>query len=299
MDINSTNATTEQVSSGSKGSAAKARRRRKVRKAFAGALALLFALTGAGFLANALTPDAQNAVAEQSAEDLAKQGKEIYEVACITCHGANLQGVKDRGPSLIGVGEGSVYFQVHSGRMPMLRNEAQAGRKPPRYSEQQALALAAYVNANGGGPGIVRDANGEIAMESLRGANNKDGKIDPADVARGSDLFRLNCASCHNFTGKGGALSSGKYAPPLAPANEQEIYQAMLTGPQNMPKFSDRQLTADEKKDIIAYIKSAEESPNPGGWGLGGIGPVTEGMVMWFIGIVVLVAFAMWIGSRS
>ena len=189
MDINSTNATTEQVSSGSKGSAAKARRRRKVRKAFAGALALLFALTGAGFLANALTPDAQNAVAEQSAEDLAQQGKEIYEVACITCHGANLQGVKDRGPSLIGVGEGAVYFQVHSGRMPMLRNEAQAGRKPPRYSEQQALALAAYVNANGGGPGIVRDANGEIAMESLRGSNNKEGKIDPADVARGSDLF--------------------------------------------------------------------------------------------------------------
>ncbi|MEO5311149.1 cytochrome c [Corynebacterium sp. c24Ua_83] len=299
MDINSTNATTEQVSSGSKGSAAKARRRRKVRKAFAGALALLFALTGAGFLANALTPDAQNAVAEQSTEDLAQQGKEIYEVACITCHGANLQGVKDRGPSLIGVGEGAVYFQVHSGRMPMLRNEAQAKRKPPRYSEQQALALAAYVNANGGGPGIVRDANGEIAMESLRGANNKDGKIDPADVARGSDLFRLNCASCHNFTGKGGALSSGKYAPPLAPANEQELYQAMLTGPQNMPKFSDRQLTADEKKDIIAYIKSAKETPNPGGFGLGGIGPVTEGMVMWFIGIVVLVAFAMWIGSRS
>lgn len=299
MDINSTNATTEQVSSGSKGSAAKARRRRKVRKAFAGALTLLFALTGAGFLANALTPDAQNAVAEQSTEDLAQQGKEIYEVACITCHGANLQGVKDRGPSLIGVGEGAVYFQVHSGRMPMLRNEAQAKRKPPRYSEQQALALAAYVNANGGGPGIVRDANGEIAMESLRGANNKDGKIDPADVARGSDLFRLNCASCHNFTGKGGALSSGKYAPPLAPANEQELYQAMLTGPQNMPKFSDRQLTADEKKDIIAYIKSAKETPNPGGFGLGGIGPVTEGMVMWFIGIVVLVAFAMWIGSRS
>ena len=147
MDINSTNATTEQSSVGSKGSAAKARRRRKVRKAFAGALALLFALTGAGFLANALTPDAQNAVAEQSSEELAKQGKELYEVACITCHGGNLQGVKDRGPSLIGVGEGAVYFQVHSGRMPMLRNEAQTSRKNPRYSEQQALALAAYVNA--------------------------------------------------------------------------------------------------------------------------------------------------------
>lgn len=265
----------------------------------AGALALTFALMGAGFAANALTPDANTAVAENNGSELVAQGKELYEVACITCHGANLQGVKDRGPSLVGVGEGSVYFQVHSGRMPMLRNEAQAKRKPPRYSEQQTLALAAYVAANGGGPGIVRNADGSIAMESLRGANYKDGEINPADVARGSDLFRLNCASCHNFTGRGGALSSGKFAPDLDPANEQEIYQAMLTGPQNMPKFSDRQLSADEKKDIIAFIKSSKETPSPGGYGLGGIGPVTEGMVMWFVGIIVMMAFAMWIGSRS
>ena len=73
----------------------------------------------------------------------------------------------------------------------------------------------------------------------------------------------------------------------------------MLTGPQNMPKFSDRQLTADEKKDIIAFIKSSKETPNPGGFGLGGIGPVTEGMFMWFVGILVMIAFAMWIGSRQ
>ena len=109
----------------------------------------------------------------------------------------------------------------------------------------------------------------------------------------------MNCASCHNFTGKGGALSSGKFAPPLAPANEQEIYQAMLTGPQNMPKFSDRQLTADEKKDIIAYLKSAKETPSPAGWDLGGLGPVAEGLAMWIIGISALCAAAMWIGSRS
>ena len=91
--------------------------------------------------------------------------------------------------------------------------------------------------ANGGGPEIVYDEDGSIAMESLRG-KHYDGQIDPADIARGADLFRLNCASCHNFTGRGGALSSGKYAPYLDPANEQEIYQAMLTGPQNMPKCS-------------------------------------------------------------
>ena len=154
------------------------------------------------------------------------------------------------------------------------------------------------MNANGGGPEIVRNEDGTIAMESLRG-KNYDGEVDPADIARGSDLFRLNCASCHNFTGRGGALSSGKYAPYLDPANEQEIYQAMLTGPQNMPKFSDRLLSAGEKKDIIAFIKAAKETPNPGGYGLGGIGPVTEGMIMWLVGIVVLIAAALWIGSRS
>ncbi|QFQ02120.1 Menaquinol-cytochrome c reductase cytochrome c subunit [Corynebacterium urogenitale] len=299
MDTTSTNATSEGVTTSAPRKAGALRRRRKMRKAFAGALAMVVALTGAGFIANALTPDAQTAVAEQDATAMVDEGKQIYEVACITCHGANLQGVKDRGPSLVGVGEGAVYFQVHSGRMPMLRNEAQASRKTPRYSENQALALAAYVNANGGGPGIVRNEDGSIAMESLRGSNNENGKINPADVARGSDLFRLNCASCHNFTGRGGALSGGKYAPVLDPANEQEIYQAMLTGPQNMPKFSDRQLTADEKKDIIAFIKSSKETPNPGGFGLGGIGPVTEGMFMWFVGILVMIAFAMWIGSRQ
>ena len=277
----------------------KRRTRRKLRRTMAGALALVLGLTGAGLVAQAFTPDQQTATAEMDAEQMITQGQEIYEVACITCHGANLQGVQDRGPSLVGVGEGSVYFQVHSGRMPMKRNEAQADRKDPRFNEAQTLALAAYVNANGGGPGIVKDDDGNIAMESLRGSHNEDGAIDPKDVARGSDLFRLNCASCHNFTGKGGALSGGKHAPPLDEANGQEIYQAMLTGPQNMPKFSDRQLSADEKEDIIAYIKSAEETPNPGGYGLGGIGPVTEGMLMWIAGIVVLIGAAMWIGTRS
>lgn len=279
-------------------SAKKVKSRRKVRRTVAGAVALTIGLTSAGLLADALTPDAQVATANSDTQALIQEGKDLYDVACITCHGVNLQGVKGRGPSLIGVGEGAVYFQVHSGRMPMLRNEAQAARKTPRYSEHQTLALAAYVNANGGGPGIVKNEDGSIAMESLRG-QNYNGNIDPADVARGADLFRLNCASCHNFTGRGGALSSGKYAPYLDPANEQEIYQAMLTGPQNMPKFSDRQLSADEKKDIIAYIKSAKETPNPGGYGLGGIGPVTEGLLMWLVGISVLVAAALWIGSRS
>ncbi|MCT1451523.1 MULTISPECIES: c-type cytochrome [unclassified Corynebacterium] len=276
----------------------KARNRRRMRRSAAGALALGIGLSGAGLLATALTPDAQVATAQRDDQALIQEGKDLYEQACITCHGANLQGVKDRGPSLIGTGEGAVYFQVNSGRMPMMSNDAQAERKKPRYSEAQTLAMAAYVAANGGGPELVYNEDGSIAMEELRG-KNYDGDIQAGDVARGSELFRLNCASCHNFTGRGGALSSGKYAPYLDPANEQEIYQAMLTGPQNMPKFSDRQLTADEKRDIIAFIKSSKETPSPAGWALGGIGPVAEGLAMWIIGVTLVGAAAMWIGSRS
>lgn len=276
----------------------KKRRARKTQRTLAGAAALTLGLSGAGLLASALTPNAQVATAQRDDQALVQEGKEIYDVACITCHGANLQGVADRGPSLIGTGEGAVYFQVNSGRMPMMSNDAQAERKRPRYTENQALALAAYVAANGGGPEIVYNDKGEVAKEELRG-KNYDGQIQAEDVARGGELFRLNCASCHNFTGRGGSLSSGKYAPHLDPANEQEIYQAMLTGPQNMPKFSDRQLSADEKKDIIAFIKSTKETPSPGGWSLGGLGPVSEGMAMWMIGISLVAAVAMWIGSRS
>ncbi len=252
-------------------------------------MVLMMGLVGAGFLAAALTPTPQVATASDDSAALIREGKQLYDTSCITCHGANLQGVEDRGPSLIGVGEAAVYFQVSSGRMPAARNEAQALRKPAKFDANQTDAIGAFVQANGGGPTVVRDANGEVASTSLRGD----------DVARGSELFRLNCASCHNFTGKGGALSSGKFAPPLEPASEQQIYQAMVTGPQNMPKFSDRQLSPDEKHDIIAYVKSSSEAKNPGGYGLGGFGTGPEGLAMWVIGIAAVVGAALWIGARS
>jgi ubiquinol-cytochrome c reductase cytochrome c subunit len=250
---------------------------------------LLIGLTVAGGLAATLTPTPQVAVADESQSALLRTGKQLFETSCVTCHGANLQGVPDRGPSLIGVGEAAVYFQVSTGRMPAMRGEAQAMRKPPIFDDTQIDALGAWVQANGGGPTVPRDDNGHIAQASLVGP----------DAARGGDLFRLNCSSCHNFTGKGGALSSGKYAPELEPAQPAQIYTAMLTGPQNMPKFSDRQLSPEEKKDIVAYVRMATTAPDPGGYGLGGLGPSSEGMAMWIIGIVAVVAAALWIGARA
>ena len=262
---------------------------RRFRRRLTAAVLLVFGLGMAGVLAATLTPTPQVAVADQSQSALLRTGQQLYETACITCHGANLQGVDGRGPSLIGAGEAAVYFQVGSGRMPMMRNEAQAMRKPPAFDEPQVDAIGAYVQSMGAGPVVPRDANGQIANQSLIGN----------DVARGGDLFRLNCASCHNFTGRGGALSSGKYAPSLDLATPAQIYTAMLTGPQNMPKFSERQLGPEEKADIIAYVRSSSETLNPGGYGLGGFGPAPEGIAIFVIGIVAAIAAALWIGARS
>ncbi|GAA5159600.1 MULTISPECIES: cytochrome bc1 complex diheme cytochrome c subunit [Amycolatopsis] len=260
------------------------RARTKLRRRIAGLLALGVALIGAGAVYAVFVPKAQTAQAQEDPAQL-RLGQQVYNNTCITCHGANLQGVQDRGPSLIGVGDAAVYFQTSSGRMPMVRQEAQAERKPPKLSPEEIDAVGAYIQANGGGP--ERPAETGAA---LRGP----------DPARGSELFRLNCASCHNFTGRGGALSAGKYAPNLDPATEDQIYTAMLTGPQNMPKFSDRELTPDEKKDIIAYVKSVSDGQNsPGGNPLGGFGPASEAVIAWVVGIGALIGVTLWIGSRA
>lgn len=263
--------------------------RRRLRRRVSGALLLLTGLLVAGGIAATLTPKPQVAQADESQLSLLRTGKQLFETSCVTCHGANLQGVPDRGPSLIGTGEAATYFQVGTGRMPLMLAGAEAPRKPPKFDEHQIDAIGAYVQANGGGPVVPRDANGAIADSSLIGNN----------LARGGDLFRLNCASCHNFTGRGGALSSGKYAPALDQAKPAQIYTAMLTGPGNMPKFADRQLNPDQKKDIIAYVRHASETPDPGGYGLGGFGPAPEGMAAWIIGMVAVIGAAMWVGSRA
>jgi ubiquinol-cytochrome c reductase cytochrome c subunit len=263
--------------------------RRRLRRRLSASMLLLIGLLFAGGLAATLTPKPQVAQADESQLALLRTGGQLFQTSCVTCHGANLQGVPDRGPSLIGVGDAAVYFQVSTGRMPAMRGEAQAPQKAPIFDEHQIDALGAFVQANGGGPTVPRDANGAVAQDSLLGN----------DVARGGDLFRLNCASCHNFTGKGGALSSGKYAPDLADAKPAQIFTAMLTGPQNMPKFSDRQLSPEQKRDIVAYVREASETPDPGGYGLGGFGPAPEGMAAWIIGMVAVIGVSMWIGSRA
>jgi quinol---cytochrome-c reductase cytochrome c subunit len=210
------------------------------------------------------------------------RGKQLFTVTCADCHGMNAEGTA-RGPSLIGVGAAAVYFQVSTGRMPAKEAGAQVPQKPAVLGDAQTRAIAAYIQSLGGGPEIPSAA-----------------QVNPvgADAGLGQEIFVAECAQCHNFTGAGGALTYGKYAPALTTATPTQIYTAMLTGPQSMPVFSDSTITPSEKRDIIKYITQTRSEPNPGGFSLGRVGPVTEGLVGWLGGIGILIFAAMWITAK-
>jgi ubiquinol-cytochrome c reductase cytochrome c subunit len=119
------------------------------------------------------------------------------------------------------------------------------------------------------------------------------------NTAEGGELFRNNCAMCHNFAGQGGALSQGKYAPTVMGVEPKHIYEVMITGPQSMPVFSDTIITPEEKLSIIKWIKAAENEPNLGGAALGRVGPVTEGLLVWTFGLGLLIGIAVWLTAKA
>ncbi|MEU6488107.1 c-type cytochrome [Streptomyces sp. NPDC046887] len=255
------------------------------RHPLAAVVVLLLALAATGGLYAAFAP-ASKAQADESAQSLAiEEGKKLYSVGCASCHGTGGQGTTD-GPSLVGVGSAAVDFQVATGRMPAQQPGAQVPKKPVIYDQAQIDQLAAYVASLGPGP-----------VTPTEKQYNPEG----ADIARGGDLWRTNCAQCHNFTGEGGALTKGKYAPSLEDSTPKQIYEAMQTGPQNMPSFPDTTMPEKEKKDIIAYVKSVngDETPTPGGFALGGLGPVSEGLFGWIFGLGALIAVAIWVAAHT
>lgn len=258
------------------------RRRSGLARKLTSAAVLVGALAAVGGGYALLAPSSGAADTALSAQDVEK-GRQLFETSCITCHGANLQGVQGRGPSLIGVGSASAYFQVSTGRMPATGQGANNLRKTAAYNEQETLQIAAYVQSVGGGP--------QVPTGDLKG--------DPKNISQGGELFRLNCASCHNFAGKGAPLSAGKIAPSLNQASDAQIYTAMLSGPENMPVFSDNQITPEQKKAIIDYIQNLKASKDPGGAGLDRIGPVSEGLLIWTVGLGVLMVAILWIGRKS
>jgi len=250
----------------------------------AGPFLLLFALltVGATFSVASATTSAETTAADRSVQ--IEEGRQIFLKGCSSCHGLNAEGAQIA-PSLIGVGAASVDFQVGTGRMPMADMSTQAMRKDPIYDAEETAALAAYVATLAPGPAIP-------AESSLN--YERDGS-----TAEGGELFRNNCAMCHNFAGQGGALSQGKYAPTLMGVEPKHIYEAMVTGPQSMPVFSDKTITPEEKLSIIKWIKAAENEPNLGGASLGRVGPVTEGLLGWVLGLGMLIGVAVWLAMKA
>lgn len=236
-------------------------------------------VTGAAYAA--VSPGTAEAAQADSADIAA--GQQLFAANCATCHGMNAEG-RDNAPSLIGVGAAAVDFQVGTGRMPMAGSGPQVPRGTPQFTQAQIAQLAAYVAGLSPGPAIP-DAS----------------TVDPSrgDPARGALIFRTNCAMCHNFAGRGGALTRGKYAPNLTGVSPQHAYEAMLTGPGSMPVFNDQTVDPQSKRDILAFLQSSESSPSPGGLSLGSIGPVSEGLLAWVVGLTLTVGAAVWLGAKA
>lgn len=238
--------------------------------------------TGGAYAVFSSTASAQTVESAAVTQTNVEEGQKLFAANCATCHGMSAAGT-DAGPSLYGVGAASVDFQVGTGRMPLAASGPQGEQKPAQFTQEQTDALAAYVASLAPGPAVPDE-------EYLQG----DG-----DTTAGAELFRINCAMCHNVAGAGGALTEGKFAPALTGVDANHIYEAMVTGPQNMPVFNDMNISPDEKADIITYLKYLEENPSPGGFQLGSLGPVAEGLFVWIFGLGAIVAVTIWIAAKA
>ncbi|MFX4272713.1 c-type cytochrome [Propionibacteriaceae bacterium Y1685] len=248
-------------------------------------LFLALALIAMGAFYAGMAPVSQSS-ADGGNSTQVEEGRKLYEIGCSSCHGLQAEGTS-QGPTLAGVGSASVDFQMGTGRMPAAQPGAQMPRKENRYTDEEIAAIAAYIDTFG--PGLTIPEPEQYSAEGL----------SEEDIARGGELFRTNCSACHNFSGKGGALPEGKYAPTLEGVDDKHIWEAMRTGPQQMPVFSQEVMTDQDTREIIAYLNHLHERPNDGGMALGGLGPVPEGAFAWIAGIGVLVGFAVWIAAKG
>ena len=241
-------------------------------------LSLVLALFLMGALYAALSPATQVAADTGMSAQVA-EGKALFQVTCSSCHGLNGEGTT-QGPSLVGVGAAAVEFQMATNRMPMAKPGAQAPRKVVQYTAEEINNIARYVHTLGPGPDIPNSSAYDYSA------------LTDEDIARGGELFRTNCSACHQ------AAANGKYAPALHGVEPLHIYEAMRTGPQQMPVFSAGAIPDEDVAAIIGYLKGIEEQPSSG-FSLGGLGPVTEGFAGWVIGIGGLCLIATWIASTG
>jgi len=211
---------------------------------------------------------------------LVAEGEELFALGCSSCHGMEGEGTGD-GPDIRRSGEAAADFQLRTGRMPAAGLDAPQQPKPPLYDDDEIRALVAYVGSLGDGP-LIPD-------------------VDPArgDLAEGGELYRANCAACHNASGIGGALSYGSEAPSVRSTPPVQVGEAMRTGPGQMPVFSAETFSPEEVDSIARYIEELKEPSRRGGLSLGGVGPVTEGFVAVLFALGGLCLALRWITART
>jgi ubiquinol-cytochrome c reductase cytochrome c subunit len=205
----------------------------------------------------------------------AQTGRDLYLEGCATCHGLDARGIDARGPSLRGVGAAAADFYLSTGRMPLAEPGEQPLRSEPEYSRAQIDALVRYIGSLGGPPVPRPASNG--------------------DVARGFRLFTENCAGCHQVVARGGAMT-GAQVPALLESTPTQVAEAVRVGPWVMPSFDRTQLDDRELADIVAYVEYAKHPDNRGGWSIGNIGPIPEGLVAWLVAGTALLLVARSVG---
>jgi ubiquinol-cytochrome c reductase cytochrome c subunit len=207
------------------------------------------------------------------------KGRELFLSGCSYCHGEDARGVNGRGPTLYGAGAAAADFYLSTGRMPLAAPGDEPVRNRPAYSAPDRQALVAYVGSLGG-PGVP-------AVDPARG-----------DLGLGERLFADGCAGCHAITGRGGVVP-GAVAPPLQQATPGQIAEAVRVGPSLMPEFPDTRLDQHELDSVTKYVLQTRALPDEGGWGIGNIGPIPEGLVAWMLaGAALLIAMRL-IGERN
>jgi ubiquinol-cytochrome c reductase cytochrome c subunit len=216
-------------------------------------------------------------------------GSQLYAGNCSLCHGVDGRGIRvprpgsgdieGRGPSLRGVGARAADFYLRTGYMPLSRPGEQPTRSGPRFREREIRALTAYVASLGKGPPVPRPAP------------------QSGTLSQGFHLFTEHCAGCHQVVARGGVVT-GARVPSLEDATPVQIAEAVRIGPYLMPRFSESQISDGELDSIIAYVQRSKHPVNRGGWGIGNVGPVPEGMVTWLIAVVAFLAVCMMLGQR-
>jgi ubiquinol-cytochrome c reductase cytochrome c subunit len=205
-------------------------------------------------------------------------GQQLFLAHCASCHGPGGGGTAN-GPSIIESGAAAANFQLRTGRMPLAVTGHLPSRHPPVFPPEQIRQLTAFVASLDNGPPIP--------------------VLLPGNLSSGQQLYSINCAQCHGASGAGGALGYGDIVPSLHHASRLDVAEAARTGPGPMPVFGPNTLTEQQISDIATYVEYLHHPDDPGGLGLGHLGPIPEGFVAWVVGIGLLLLVARLIGTRA